>query len=956
MLSAKRISAIALLLCATMQLYAQFVNYGTDPARYKWNIAKTEHYKIIYPHGNDSMAYRYGQLLETAYPEIQKSIGKSRRTPFPVVLHPGNMQSNGMVSWAPRRMELITTPSSDLYAQSWDRQLAIHESRHVLQTRKLMHGVFTPMFYLFGEQTAGIANFFVPTWFLEGDAVVTETALSFSGRGRLPEFNMIYRAQMAAEDFYSFDKWFLGSYKDYTGTKYALGYDMVAYGRHKYGSDLWNKVTRRYVKHFLNIPPFSSSFKHHTGSTTKKLFKETFEFLNEEWRKQDSIFYHSGFTYTYLTEDKKDYVEYKYPQAINNETVIALKTSLKDIASIVAITNGKEKNITHVGNINSRIIYVNGMIYWTEIETGLRWSHESYSVLKSHNLYAQKTKNITSRTRYQAPAISEDGTLAALSEYSEQGNNHIVILTLRDGIELARFATPENAFAKDIAFMGEDKLAVSAIGDNGITIWELNRKTSTWSKLLSPTWANVSAITWNDNKLWFESGADGTNNIYCLDPQTKETHKVTTARFGAFTPTLSTDNDQLLFADYQANGYKIAATPVDKLTKEKVSFTYPHVPKLAEAISEQETYKLDTVQLRDIDFHTKRYNKLLNLIKIHSWTPFYYDASDIINLSMDDFSTIVKPGAMFLSQNSLNTAITQLGWFYEDGEHHGKLAFSYTGLYPVFDINVEYGGKAFDFIWSKDQEGKDKAQVAWSGRARLDAEACVYIPFRLNKDQYIRGIQPAVTYYYTNNRFQEYGTTKFSDYQYILPEVRFYNYRRMAQRDILPKWGYQLRLMMLQSIANSNYGKSYAARLTTYLPGIFSNNSLMLRIGYQHQNPGKIFLSKKLIDFARGYSYQYATSRLIELKGDYGFSFLHPDFSLGSLAYIKRVRANLFYDLSLNKALRNSKWDSFNSYGADLLFDLCALQSDYPISAGMRMIKPIQKSGVSMEALFSISF
>lgn len=232
----------------TSELQAQFLDYGADPARFKWNVAKLPHYNLIYPQGNDSMAYRYALYLENVYPRVKKTIGEPMKIKFPVILHPGSMSSNGLVSWAPRRMELITTPSSKLDAQSWDKHLVLHESRHVIQMGKLMHGIFRPLYYIIGEQAAGVAAFFLPTWFLEGDAVSTETAMSNAGRGRLPEFNMTYRAQMLGDGkLFSFDKLLLGSYKDYTGDYYALGYDLTSYARYRYGSDIWDKTTSRYV-------------------------------------------------------------------------------------------------------------------------------------------------------------------------------------------------------------------------------------------------------------------------------------------------------------------------------------------------------------------------------------------------------------------------------------------------------------------------------------------------------------------------------------------------------------------------------------------------------------------------------------------------------------------------------------------------------------------------------------
>ena len=126
---------------------------------------------------------------------------------------------------------------------------------------------------------------------------------------------------------------------------------------------------------------------------------------------------------------------------------------------------------------------------------------------------------------------------------------------------------------------------------------------------------------------------------------------------------------------------------------------------------------------------------------------------------------------------------------------------------------------------------KEVAQAATVRRTLLEAEARVYLPFNLTRNHYIRGIQPAVAYYFTNDRYQQYESRTYSNFQYILPEVLFYSYRRKAQRDILPRWGYQLRLQYLQSPFNKeNYGSLYAGRLTAYWPGILRNHGLMLRM------------------------------------------------------------------------------------------------------------------------------
>ncbi|WP_280744842.1 MULTISPECIES: hypothetical protein [unclassified Parabacteroides] len=947
---------ITVFLLLPVCIQAQFVNYGADPARFKWNTVKLEHYNLIYPRGLDSMAYRYALYLENAYPHIQKTIGAPMKAKFPVVLHPGNMSSNGMVSWAPRRMELLTTPSFKQEAQRWDKHLVTHESRHVFQTSKVMRGWFKPLYYLIGEQAAGVAAVFLPTWFLEGDAVATETAMSNAGRGRLPEFSMPYRAQMLdGNKFFSLDKWHLGSYKDYTGDYYALGYNMTSFARYKYGQDIWDKTTSRYVSHFLNIPMFSNALKHHSGVSTNKLFEQTFSFLKEEWERQDSSY---RVPY-YISPPAKQYTSYRYPQAFNDSMIIAVKSGLNDINSLVDLTNGKERRLAYIGTINSRIILNNNRVYWTEIVPGIRWTHENYSVLKYYDLFSGQIVTVTPRQRFISPSIDSKGEKAALSRFTLEGECQVVLIDTDSGEELNIFPIPKNAFVKELTFSDDEHIIAVAIYYTGIRLLELSISTGKWKSLLGPTSANITSPVWKDGKLYFESGLNGTNNIYYMDPSDRQTYRLTSSRFGAFNPAFSGNKDLLFFSDYQAKGYRVASFSMDSLIAEKADFSRPYLFTLAETVASQEAFNLDSAKLEPVEFTPKPYRKGLHTFKIHSWAPFYYDVNEAMNTGADDLSTIVKPGATILSQNTLNTAIGQLGWYYKDGYHHGKLSFSYLGWFPVINLDIDYGGKAFSMDWTQNEEGKDVTKGRYTDRNLLEAEAQIYIPFNLTRNHYIRGIQPAVTYYITNNKYQQFESRDYKNFQYLLSEVRFYNYRRMAQKEILPKWGYQLRLQYLNTPFNTeNYGSLYAARLTTYWPGLVRNHSLMLRGGYQYQYlDGKaLYIPKRLLDKTRGYNYIYQTHQQIAFKADYAFPVVSPDLSIGSLAYIRRLRANIFYDFTHNQNRKKGDWHTQSSFGGDLLFDWNALRLDFPLTTGVRLIQPIDYGNFQAEVLFSVSF
>ena len=955
------VSLIAFLLIST-HLKSQYVNYGIDPARLKWKTVRTPHYKLIYPESNDSVAFRYALFLERSYPYIGKTIGDSEIRSFPVILHPGNMNSNGLVTWAPRRMELITTPSASLAAQSWDKHLVMHESRHVMQMLKFSQGFFKPFTYILGEQSLGISSFFTPKWFFEGDAVATETAMSNSGRGRQPEFNITYRAQMFSGDFYSYDKWALGSYKDYTGTFYALGYNMTSYARYKYGGDIWDKVTSRFTKRFFSIPPFSRALKHHTGINTKTLFHETFDFLSDEWSKHDSIYNLSdaGNIINYISPPTKQYVAYKSLQIANDTSVIAIKTSLNDIISLVKIKNGEEKRLCYTGSINSRIILKDNRVYWTENVSGIRWTHENYSDLKCYDLTSDKIINITTNQRFIAPSINNTGDIAAVSEPAFSGDNKILLIDIITGEVKRGFDVPSNAFIKETAFTDDNNVAAIAINDDGLCIIQLDIQSGKWTELITPSPANITSLTAHNGQLYFESGLNGTNNIYGYDLSSSLCYRLTSARFGAFSPVLSDTGDELFFTDYSDKGYRIASVSIASLQKEPANFNETYSPALAEAITAQEQFNIDTATMEaDFAFEPEPYRKASRLFRFHSWMPFYFDAVEAVSSLTDDLSTLVKPGALLLSQNTLSTMTTQAGWYYDHGYHYGKLALSYSGWFPIIDLSVEYGGRAFDAEWKKNKENKDVLSVNMTNRNLVDAEARIYVPVNLSRNHYISGLQPSITYSFTNNQYQQYGSKKFSQYQYLLTELRYYRYRKLAYQEILPRFGYQVRLQYLNvPFDTKNFGSVYAAGLTTYRPGLVRGHGLMLRASYQFQDvDGKtLYSGHKLLSQARGYNYIYQTRQKLELKADYSFSIFCPDWSIGGLAYIKRLRSNVFYDYSKNQEHEKSGWTTQSAFGADFIADCNLLRFSYPISLGVRVINPIDYGSLQAEALFSISF
>ena len=139
---------------------AQFYNWGSEPAGIRWYQLTTPDYNVLYPEGLDSLARVYARLLEQVKEPVGATAGftpnQMYRKQLPVVLHPWEVSSNGMVAWTPKRMELLTTPlARHPLPHSWEEHLVVHESRHVAQMQYVAAPPYKFWNVLIGQLSAG---------------------------------------------------------------------------------------------------------------------------------------------------------------------------------------------------------------------------------------------------------------------------------------------------------------------------------------------------------------------------------------------------------------------------------------------------------------------------------------------------------------------------------------------------------------------------------------------------------------------------------------------------------------------------------------------------------------------------------------------------------------------------------------------------------------------------------
>jgi len=419
---------------------------------------KTENFRIIYPADFEANVQKLANTLQYVYEYGTLTLNHKPRR-INVILHDKSVVANAYSLWTPQRTEFFTCPSQNTYAQDWLEQLATHEYRHMTQMDKLNQGFTKALSFVVGQHsTIAVLGLFVPMWFMEGDAVCTETALSHSGRGRIPSFEMKSRAQILEKGKFSFEKAQLGSSKDFVPDQYFFGYNFVSYTRKIWGAKAFQSAMDYAGKYPFMITPFNHGLKKITGLSKKKMYNLIWDTLAVQWKQQQQeITYSKSIA---ITEKPNIYTNYKFPRYINDSLIIAEKSGKDDICRVICVNNkGKEKILFTPGFYTSETIsYVTGMfpseaknspgsyttdnisiskgrVCWAERNIDPRWAQRDYSVIKIYDVENDKISQLTKKTRYFAPYFFPDGSKIVVSEITVDNKFFLTIIDAKTGAE-----------------------------------------------------------------------------------------------------------------------------------------------------------------------------------------------------------------------------------------------------------------------------------------------------------------------------------------------------------------------------------------------------------------------------------------------------------------------------------------------------------------------------------------
>ncbi|MBE8715419.1 hypothetical protein [Sphingobacterium hungaricum] len=866
------ILTIIILLFSSLQSFSQIYDSDQAHSNIQWKQINSPHFKLIFPSTFENSATALSYQLDAIIKKASEELDIQPRK-IAIILQSNHVNPNGYVQLAPRKSEFYTTPPSTPDNIEWLPNLALHEMRHVAQFDKLTGRLKRPFLELLA---LGLFGLNLPAWFFEGDAVYTETAYSTGGRGRLSSWDMPLRTNMISNKNYTFDKYILGSYKDIVPSFYTIGYFLNTQIENTKGPTVKADILNNMRHHLIRPYNFNKALKKYTGYTSNSLFRSTIDSLRTVW--VDSLIQETNH---YVEIAKGRYpINYLIPQENASGELFALMTSPEKTSQIVKIENGKARRITYTGQqVNPYFQVKENFVLWDEYRRNARFAKQTHQIINIYNYKTKKLQSISHDKRYYTPIMHPNESQVAVINVSLDNYVSVDFIDITSETVVNSIDLPEGMQALQPNFNKQgDKIVLIVIDQRGTNLMEIDLQNNQQTLLLP--WENqqLERPVYADNNIVYKANYNGKDQLFLFDRLSESISPITNDQFGAFNPTLTSENS-ILYNAYQYDGYYVAKTALKP---------YENAIIALKNFNNQIDQPIENPIQIDSSFRPEitKYNSLSDFFNFHSLT--------VSNTNFESFDNY-RPGLYWQANDLLNTSQLKVGYEY-DLERQKSIystEISYQKYYPKFTLRYENRGQ----IGQAGVVGRPDTTINFDWREHY-VSAEVSIPFTKFRRNY--------TYSYGINT----GTSYTKRYNLSLSTLRDFNmdirfpiYHQVylnrnslrSKMDLAPKWGQNIniiyRYLPFEEQVN---GEMFSVLTNFYFPGIVNNHSFQVRFAFQEFS-GDYQYSYD-IPLVSGFGHFVSPKVTNTMMLNYRLPIAYPDWALGSFSYLKRIQGLIFTD------------------------------------------------------------
>ncbi|MFZ9981546.1 MAG: hypothetical protein ACO3FI_05900 [Cyclobacteriaceae bacterium] len=947
----------------------------TNPASVRWRQIKTEDFRIIFPYGFEPTAQRMANTFQHIRGPESRSLGTPSVSRMPVILQNRSSISNGFVTLAPRRSELYTMPTQNYNfsgTNDWLNLLAGHEYRHMAQFAHSNRGFNRLFSTLFGQEALFVMSYIsVPRWFWEGDAVAIETAFTTSGRGRIPEFDMVFRTNVMEGRTFNYNKQVLRSYKHYIPNHYVLGYHMVSHLREvTRDPEIWGKITARTWSAPFIPGRFSNSIRREAGINVTGLYKSLASGLKQEWTTAQSGVTFTEFD-TITKRTGKTFTNYSYPQYLSDGRIIAMKSGIGDAEKLVVLSESGEEFSYMPGPVNDAgmLSAAGSVVVWSEFRFDPRWPVRTWSVIRAHDTDSTKYSSftVTRKSRYSGASISPDGLKIAAVESDENYKVRLVVIDFYTGKVLRSFENESGAFLSMPRWNNKgDAIAVLRQSGNLRSVLRIDYSSGQTTTLLPASEVNIGHPVIHGEYLFYNAPFEGVDNIFALHIPSEKKFRVTVSKYGAYNASISPDGKFIAYSNMSRDGLDVVRIPFEPAGWSEYISPGRGYPESWSHLAEQEGRPFLFDSIPDVRYTVKPYRKMLRAINPHSWGAFV--GADLTRASFGITSRDV------LSNLSLYAGVEA---DIQERTPTWKGRASLQSFYPIIDVGYDYGKRnvkvAEELVFITDINDGDTTRTtaplsfSWTERT---TEAGLRIPLNLTQSRFFTQFNLSGYFGSTSvNDFQnsfdnggrvvssEYPQYFFRNYQdngklfYTKYRLSAYNLMRTSPRDINSRWGQAVFFNSSSTLKSSDFsGRQQSVTAYLYFPGLFRHHSLW---GYwAFQNTAIDWRNRDDYNFRnevplpRG-SAVSRSEKMYSMALNYTLPVWYPDLAIGSLVNFRRVRLNSFADYAfgdnpqLAVLLRKPQATNYVSFGGEVKFDINVLRLAPQLDLGFRVAQVV---------------
>ena len=567
---------VLVLVIAPSMVLGQLYNSSVinRPGGLNWQQIKTEHFRIIFPDGEDSLAYRSAAILESHYAQTSELTGGTLRN-FPVILNNYNDLSNGFVNSFNFRseIELAALKGKGMNPQSgdWLETVLPHELIHathfnIQQPFKEKKASIPNFISLFSPDIARTFHGFAPVGLHEGLAVYyeTESVTPQGGRGNYSFFNNRFNANFGSSKRWNMGQTLIPSdYSQPYNRHYISGYTFIDWLHDEYGDEISKKAIRyHYHNFFLG---YGVALRAKTGKWPGQLYALYEEDLEEKEKQRLAEIEVNTTEKSRIIDTKYKGEEIHAPKWISENKLLFYGSFYNGRIGFYEYNLEKEdlnliKEVFSVEDYNFEIEDGNDF-YFSNYTRDPLIPSEYIADVQRLNLKSGKAEKLTNNARVYAPTSNGDRILG-IQTAGSSGN----IVEIFENGQFEVLKTFDGAIPVSLQFnpVKNQQLAVVLKRRGVQALWITSLKTLSEDLNENPDLAfengSIFDPQWHPDgeKLLFSLDTDPAMNVYEYNLNSGQVMQLTNSVYNAFEASYSPDGEQIAYIVQKINERKAA--------------------------------------------------------------------------------------------------------------------------------------------------------------------------------------------------------------------------------------------------------------------------------------------------------------------------------------------------------------------------------------------------------------